>query len=63
MNSRTAAVITVIAVLVIAGIAYAAISQQYRPTTPPAASGTAPFVVALADPPSVPPGTSALWLN
>ena len=61
---RNLVIIGIIAILVVAGIAYELYPQYTKQTTPVSTSSTTvAFPVALTDPPSVPPGTSALWLN
>jgi hypothetical protein len=64
MNKNLAITVGVIAILVVAGLAYELYPQYTKQTTPVSTSSTTvAFPVALTDPPSVPPGTSALWLN
>ena len=73
MNSKIIATIAIIAILIVAGIAY---YEIYKPFTKPTTvttttttttstttSATVAFPVALTDPPSVPAGTSELLLN
>ncbi|MFP3166765.1 MAG: hypothetical protein RXR36_05750, partial [Nitrososphaeria archaeon] len=62
--NRNLVIVGIIAILVVAGIAYELYPQYTKQTTPVSTSSTTvAFPVALTDPPSVPPGTSALWLN
>ena len=64
MNKNLVITIGIIAILVVAGLAYMLYPQYIKQTTPVSTSSTTiAFPVALTDPPSVPPGTSALWLN
>ncbi|MGC9209188.1 MAG: DUF4382 domain-containing protein [Nitrososphaeria archaeon] len=71
MNGKVASAI-IIAIVVVAGLAYALhyIISSPQPTGTQKAStssstqqATVLFPVALTDPPSVPPGTTALWVN
>jgi len=62
--NRNLVIVGIIVILVVAGIAYELYPQYTKQTTPVSTSSTTvAFPVALTDPPSVPPGTSALWLN
>ncbi len=67
MNKKVSVAIAVIVVIIIAAIAFEAYKTTYKPTSPPTSvttvSSTISYPVALTDPPSVPSGTSALWIN
>jgi len=64
MNKNLIITIGVIAILVVAGLAYGSYQLYIKQTKPVSTSlTTVAFPVALTDPPSVPTGTSALWLN
>ncbi|MFP3225283.1 MAG: DUF4382 domain-containing protein, partial [Nitrososphaeria archaeon] len=63
MNRNLVITISVIAILVVAGIAYELYPYYTKQTTPVSTTASVTFPIALTDPPSVPTGTSALWLN
>ena len=64
MNKILAITVGVITILVVAGLAYGPYPLYIKQTTPVSTSlTTVAFPVALTDSPSVPPGTSAFWLN
>jgi hypothetical protein len=63
MNRNLVITIGVIAILVVAGIAYELYPYYTKQTTPVGTTASVTFPIALTDPPSVPKGTSALWLN
>jgi hypothetical protein len=63
MNRNLVITIGVIAILVVAGIAYELYPYYTKQTTPVSTTASVTFPIALTDPPSVPKGTSALWLN
>jgi len=63
MNRNLVITIGVIAILVVAGIAYELYPYYTKQTTPVSTTASVTFPIALTDPPSVPTGTSALWLN
>ena len=72
MKTKSLIVVLIIALVVISGIAYtvavmpktqSAPKPSPAPAPQPAPSATVAFPVALTDPPSVPAGTTALWLN
>lgn len=63
MNRNLVITISVIAILVVAGIAYELYPYYTKQTTQVSTTASVTFPIALTDPPSVPTGTSALWLN
>jgi hypothetical protein len=63
MNRNLVITIGVITILVVAGIAYEFYPYYTKQTTPVSTTTSVTFPIALTDPPSVPKGTSALWLN
>jgi len=63
MNRNLVITISVITILVVAGIAYELYPYYTKQTTPVSTTASVTFPIALTDPPSVPTGTSALWLN
>jgi hypothetical protein len=72
MNTKSLVALFIVGIIVLGGVGYFALAIQ--PAKAPSSSTTtssstptraflSPFAVALTDPPSVPAGTSALFLN